>query len=129
TPCGPRAVPTGGAGVACPAGTCSFTIAAIGFAMSPCAPLCASTRLPVYSSMRLELQVIKLDRRGPPEQRHRHANLALVGDDLFHRAGEVGERPLGDLHDLAYQEGDQLRRLLFLGRLLDPEQPVHLVGP
>src|SRR6266571_1948019 len=52
TPCGPRAVPTGGAGVACPAGTCSFTIAAIGFAMSPCAPLCASTRLPVYPSSR-----------------------------------------------------------------------------
>src|SRR5687767_14245910 len=33
TPCGPRAVPTGGAGVAAPAGHWSFTIAWIFFAM------------------------------------------------------------------------------------------------
>src|SRR5215471_2787308 len=31
TPCGPRAVPTGGAGVACPAFSCTLTIAAIFF--------------------------------------------------------------------------------------------------
>jgi hypothetical protein len=34
TPCGPRAVPTGGAGLAAPAGHCSFTIAWIFFATS-----------------------------------------------------------------------------------------------
>src|SRR6266480_1102667 len=34
TPCGPRAVPTGGAGVALPAGICSFTSALIFFAMT-----------------------------------------------------------------------------------------------
>ena len=33
TPCGPRAVPTGGAGFAAPAGHCSFTMATIFFAM------------------------------------------------------------------------------------------------
>src|SRR5216684_7368758 len=33
TPCGPSAVPTGGAGVAFPAGICSFTIALIFFAI------------------------------------------------------------------------------------------------
>ena len=34
TPCGPSAVPTGGAGVALPAGICNFTIACTFFAMS-----------------------------------------------------------------------------------------------
>src|ERR687897_2564883 len=34
TPCGPSAVPTGGAGVAAPAGHCNFTIALIFFAIS-----------------------------------------------------------------------------------------------
>jgi membrane-associated PAP2 superfamily phosphatase len=33
TPCGPKAVPTGGAGLAFPAGHCNFTIAFIGFAI------------------------------------------------------------------------------------------------
>ena len=34
TPCGPRAVPTGGAGVAAPAGHCSLTNAWIFFAIA-----------------------------------------------------------------------------------------------
>src|SRR6266700_5336967 len=38
-PCGPSAVPTGGAGVALPAGNCSFTVAGTFFAMR--IPLCA----------------------------------------------------------------------------------------
>src|SRR2546425_12656539 len=86
---GPSAVPTGGAGVACPAGTCSFTTAAIGLAIG---------------SVRLQLQVIELHGRGPAEQRDRHPHLALVPDHLFHRAREVRERPLGDLHHLPREE-------------------------
>src|SRR6195952_3689170 len=35
TPCWPRAGPTGGAGVACPAGVCSFTVVMTFFAMVP----------------------------------------------------------------------------------------------
>src|SRR2546425_6163169 len=116
TPWGPSAVPTGGAGVACPAATCSFTIAAIALAIAPCA------------SVSLQLQVVELDRGGPPEQGHRHPHLALVGDHLFHRPREVGERALGDLHHLADQERDQLLRLFLFHRLLDAEQPVHLFG-
>src|SRR3954469_22717006 len=48
-PCGPNAVPTGGAGVACPAGICNFTNPATFFAIVPhfwfvpCAPLRART--------------------------------------------------------------------------------------
>src|SRR5579863_4294654 len=45
TPCGPSAVPTGGAGVALPAGICNFTIALIFFAIySPCAHNAAAVR-------------------------------------------------------------------------------------
>src|SRR5438067_3588597 len=53
---------------------------------------------------------------------------SLVGDHLFDRAGEVRERPFRDLHHLADQERDGLLRLLFLHRLLDAEQAVHLFG-
>src|SRR2546426_4902337 len=74
TPWGPSAVPTGGAGVACPAGTCSFTTAAIGFAIR---------------SVRPQLQVIELHGRGPAEQRDRPPHPAPVPDHLFHPAPEV----------------------------------------
>src|SRR5881628_134775 len=114
TPWGPSAVPTGGAGVASPAGTCSFTTAAMGFAIVPL--------------MSLQLQVVQLDRRRPPEQRHRDPDLALVRDHLFHRAREVRERPLGDLHHLPREERDQLLGLFFLHRLLDAEQAIDLLG-
>src|SRR6184192_710628 len=91
TPWGPSAVPTGGAGVAWPAGTWSFTTAVIGLAIRSL-------------SMSLQLQVVELDRGRPPEQGYGDADLPLVGQHLFHRSGEVRERPLGDLHDLSHQE-------------------------
>src|ERR1041385_2464103 len=53
-----------------------------------------------------ELQVIELDRRGTPEQRHLHLHLPLVGEDLLDRPREVRERTLGDLHRLPHEEGD-----------------------
>src|SRR3989442_9352982 len=128
TPCGPRAVPTGGAGVACPAGTWSFTTAIIGLAMSPCASArlcgCASSR-----SVSLQLEVVELHRRRPAEQGHRDAHLALVRNHLFDRARKVRERPLGDLHDLSHQERNLLLRLLFLNGFLDPEEAVDLLRP
>src|SRR5207237_5375688 len=71
---------------------------------------------------------VQFHRRGAAEQRDRHAHLALVGNHLFHRAGEIRERSLGDLHHLADQERDRLLRFLFLDRLFDAEQAVHLVG-
>src|SRR5881628_2896859 len=114
TPWGPSAVPTGGAGVASPAGTCSFTTAAMGFAIVPL--------------MSLQLQVVQLDRRRSAEQRDRHPHLALVADHLFHRARKVRERPLGDLHHLPREERDLLLGLLFLHRLLDAEQAIDLLG-
>src|SRR5438445_1707842 len=48
------------------------------------------------------------------EERDRDADFPLVRNHLFHRAAEIRERPLGDLHHLPGQERDRLRRLLFL---------------
>src|SRR5256885_8345426 len=79
---------------------------------------------PLMSS---ELHVVQLDGRGAPEQAHRDLYLPLVRDDLFDRAAEVGEGPLGDLDHLADHEGDLLLRLGFRHRLGDTEQPVDLV--
>src|SRR5205809_8023111 len=115
TPWGPSAVPTGGAGLAAAAGTCSFTNAATflpppfpaGLAgpFAGAAMLDSSRSLEARSSLattlprgwgyqtvltrpchhptsdrlvRLELQVIQLHARRPPEQAHADANLALV---------------------------------------------------
>src|SRR5260370_16556780 len=130
TPWGPRAVPTGGAGVACPAATWSFTTAAIALAISilACVRAGRTTTAPVVGSMRLELQVVQFHRGRPAEQRHRDPHLALVGDHLFDRARELRERSLGDLHDLADQERNLLLRLLLLHRLLDAEAAIHFFG-
>src|SRR5207245_10672335 len=76
TPWGPSAVPTGGAGVACPAGTWSFTTAVIGLAIRSL-------------SMSLHLQLVELDRGRPPEQAYGHAALPLTGQHLFHRSGSA----------------------------------------
>src|SRR4051812_42175577 len=91
TPCWPRAGPTGGAGLAAPAGICSLiwvrTLRAI------------SVRLDL-----LYLVVPDLDRRLAPEDRDQHLQLRRVLVDLGDLAGEVGERPGDDLHGLADRE-------------------------
>src|SRR5947209_18732791 len=100
TPWGPSAVPTGGAGVACPAGTWSFTTAVIGLAIRSL-------------SMSLQLQVVELDRGRPPEQAYGDADLPLVAQHRFHRSGEVREPPLGAPHALSPQGPGLLPRLPF----------------
>src|SRR5215208_6469268 len=148
TPWGPRAVPTGGAGVAAPAGTCSLTMALIFLAISSpvaSAPYGATPaitravagavtlsgakgpklRSGLFAALRVttlvspQLQIVQLYRRGPPEQAHRNPDLSLVRQHLFHRAAEVGERALGDLDDLPDQERDLLLRLGLRDRLGD----------
>src|SRR5262245_15432193 len=112
TPCGPSAVPTGGAGLAAPAGHCSLTI--------------ALTFLAILVSP--QLQVVHFDGRRAPEEAHRHLDLALFGEDFLHGAAEIGEGTLGDLHRLSHHE-----RNLFLGRglrsfLRDAEEAIDLFG-
>src|SRR5579875_2923556 len=92
TPWGPRAVPTGGAGVALPAGSWILTMA-------------VTRRLAIGGEFPfLELRhmgEVELDGRLAPEDVDQHLELQLVFVDLGDRAAEVGEGPLADPHRLA----------------------------
>src|SRR3979411_1848513 len=79
-PCGPSAVPTGGAGLAFPAGIWSFTNPDTFFAITllhVCPPRRVELPLLFFrrrgqrrpASVALQLQVVQLDRRRPAEQR------------------------------------------------------------
>src|SRR5262245_5270573 len=83
TPCGPSAVPTGGAGVAFPAAIWSFTIACTFFAIDPYRaprsvirdPDPIGSRIPGNASRFLQflnLQKIQFHRRRSAEDRHHH---------------------------------------------------------
>src|SRR5579863_7901450 len=94
TPCGPRAVPTGGAGVAAPAGSWILTT--------------ATTRrraMGVRVSSRLlelcDLAELELDRSLATEDVDEHLQLQLVFVDLGDLAGEVGKRAFFHAHRLA----------------------------
>src|SRR5256885_412944 len=80
-PCGPSAVPTGGAGVALPAAIWSFTIAWTFFAIS---------------LNFLYLQEVELYGRRPSENRDHHLQRVLVEVHLIDNAVEAGERPFVD---------------------------------
>src|SRR6266571_3124334 len=107
TPCGPSAVPTGGAGVACPAGSCTLTTAAILFLGGI-----------VYLSDLRYLIEGELDRRLPAEDRHQHLELLRVGVDLADRRRERGKRAVHHGNRLADGELDDRPLLFLLLRLL-----------
>src|SRR5581483_11025511 len=109
TPCGPSAVPTGGAGVALPAAIWSFTIACTFFAI-----MSVGSRLPPLNL--LHLQEVQFDRRRAAEDRHHHLERVLLEVHLVDDAREAGERPFVDPHLLAALE-DVLRLRLLGGRL------------
>src|ERR1700721_3406827 len=96
TPCGPSAVPTGGAGVAAPACSCTLTTAAIFFFLGGmfCVPYLGVRCRAVDGSDLRYLIEGKLDRRFPAEDRHENLQLLRVRVDLVHRRGEGGERPV-----------------------------------
>src|SRR5438128_11451462 len=78
-PCGPSAVPTGGAGVALPAWSSSLSTARTFF-------------LPIARLVHLlYLKEVQLDRGLAPEHVDQHLQLALLGVDLVDLAVEVGE--------------------------------------
>src|SRR5438045_9503280 len=80
TPCWPRAGPTGGAGVALPAGICSFTYPITFFAIL----------------VLFHLEEVEFDRRGPTENCHHHFQGIAVGIHVVDNAVEVGERTIVD---------------------------------
>src|SRR5687768_13720192 len=118
TPCGPSAVPTGGAGVALPAAIWSFTIACTFFAITLSLShrydrhgatnsfkkkTVASSRLGGGSDF-LHLQKVELDGRCAAEDRDHDLQRVLVEVDLVDHAVEAGERPFVDPHLLALFE-------------------------
>src|SRR5712671_47387 len=95
-PCGPSAVPTGGAGVAAPAWIWIFTIAATRrFAMIP--------RLLELVLLQLgDVAEFELYGRLATEDVHEHLELRAVYVDLADHTVEVGERTGDDPHLLAH---------------------------
>src|SRR5712664_1003849 len=109
-PCGPSAVPTGGAGVALPAGSSSLRTALTFFLL-----------IPIYTVLvdLLDLQQVELDRRLAAEHVDQHLQLALLRVDLVDLAVEVGERSVHDPHGLADLELDPDLGGFLLHLLLD----------
>src|SRR3990172_5301861 len=98
TPCCPRAGPTGGEGLAFPAGTWSFTTAVTFLAMAPLDLL--------------HLEELEVHRRGAAEDADHALEAPLVGFDLVHEAGEVGEGAVNDPEALPLHEVDPVLGLL-----------------
>src|SRR5215469_13271288 len=102
TPCGPSAVPTGGAGVAAPAFSCTLTIAATFFFRGGIGGsylsfrfswLCWAVVGAVARSDLADLVKGQLDRSFPAEDRDEHLQLLGVGVDLIHRGRQRREWP------------------------------------
>src|SRR2546426_6234142 len=91
TPWGPRAVPTGGAGVAWPAGIWSLTTARIFFFLGA-AIVVTSFLLPCALELG-DLLEREFDGRLPAKDVDEDLQFGLIHIDVRDRAGEVGERP------------------------------------
>src|SRR3982074_2024545 len=81
-PCGPRAVPTGGAGVALPAGNCNLIVVCIFLAMS-LPPIIFYFETRALAKL-LDTRKIQFHRRRTPKNRHRNFQTAVVSIDFFH---------------------------------------------
>src|ERR1700704_5300612 len=105
TPWGPRAVPTGGAGVALPAGSWILT-------MATTRRLAMGGRTPCKAGLQLgDLGELEFDGRFPPEDVTQDLELELVLVDLGDGTGEIGEGPFLDpnrLSDLVFETGTAL---------------------
>src|SRR6266581_788904 len=90
TPCWPKAGPTGGAGLACPAGICNLictvTFFAIGFL--------SKSRITHHVLALLHLPILKFHRRIAAENIHRHLQFAALRLDFFNHAAEIEERTI-----------------------------------
>src|SRR5262245_41130142 len=115
-PCGPSAVPTGGAGVACPAGSASFTTTCTSLVGAAIESLPGLFLDDARRSDRLDLPVLELDRRLPGEDHHVHAHEPLLRVHLGDDAAEVLEGAFLDLDLVAHAEL-HLQLRLVLGRL------------
>src|SRR3990170_5825376 len=99
TPCCPSAGPTGGAGLAFPAGICSLTIAVTTFAIGFLPYLNGLNRLNDLNF--LHLQKSQLHRRGPAEDANQHLDLGMLLVHLIDDPVEPEKRAVDDPHVLA----------------------------
>src|SRR5262245_7040573 len=97
TPRCPSAGPTGGLGLAAPAGIWSL--------------ISAMTFFAIRASGLLDLHEVELDRRGAPEDADEHAQLPLVWLHFLYHPVEVLERSVDHLHLLTLLEEDLRLRL------------------
>src|SRR4051795_3324674 len=117
TPAWPSAGPTGGAGVAAPAGICSLICPTTFLAIASTPFQDGHTGPPLQF---LDLREIQLDRRLPAEDRHHHLEGVAVEVHLVHHAREIVERAVGDAHRLRLLEHVlRLRLLLRRDHLLE----------
>src|SRR5216684_1004092 len=91
TPCWPSAGPTGGAGVAWPAGICNLMKAETFFAIVFSLKFLSLLRcgLLLRSVVSRHLQKIQFNRSGPPEDGDHDFQRVAIEVDLFDDAGEV----------------------------------------
>src|SRR5258707_2448362 len=113
TPWGPSAVPTGGAGVALPAASCSLIVVCIFFGGMFLYPKSLSSlpdcirrnlrsdswRAAKTSSAQLfDARKIQFHRRCASENRYRNLQPAVVVVEFFHRAIEIPKWPIHDAY-------------------------------
>src|SRR6185312_6556412 len=122
TPCGPSAVPIGGAGLAFPAGICSFTTALTRFAIL--------FHTPVYFTLiqpharynagldLLNLKEVQNDRSLTAEKRNQHRHLITIHIYIANSANKLGKWAINHTHTLAFSETDLRLGLLRLLRHL-----------
>src|SRR4051812_23251396 len=103
-PCGPSAVPTGGAGVAAPAWSWSVSTMRIFLA--------TGSLVPFRALQFLDLEEVQLDGRLAAEDADEHLDLVALRVDLVDGPDELRKRPIGDADTLTLGERDpELRRL------------------
>src|SRR5947208_3187315 len=93
-PCGPKAVPTGGAGVALPASNCSFKTVLIGF-----------LAMVAYFNLNLaNLQRIQFDRGLAAEDRYHHFNPAARFIHFRNLAIIFFKWPVNNFYQVTYRQ-------------------------
>src|SRR6266436_4828741 len=96
-PCGPSAVPTGGAGVALPAGNCNLMVVCTFLAMS--LPKSLFALLPRSGSAQLlDAREIQFHGRRTAKNRDGNFQPAMIVVNLFDRAVKIRERAVHDAH-------------------------------
>src|SRR5580704_10629804 len=108
TPFCPRAGPTGGAGLAWPAGICSLMVATTSFAIVFNVVIQFLNQLSSFN-----LPIFQLDRSRPAENADRDTQFSAVRINLFHHAALVLEGAVRHLYRLSHLKTNFWLNLVF----------------